>query len=419
MPKELHIRVRRIDDLTVVQAFEDIISQMGQGEFDSNFSIIPGVSIQLKDIKNEDLAGEYSIENASLNIRIEKGKNKMINVSFHRSILVSNQGRRPSADFNEFHVTYSPDAEDWSKDWRQNYLPIKILRKIDIPLTNEPVDGIRESVHDIVVGLGAQHRSMLENLDRLLKELNEKRVLMDTEFSKKNEDLNELFLKKEKEILEERERLNLQSHMHERRKILADVNGAVRERMKRPVGPIGARISRWVVFISLISLGCLSAAYALQSLMLSNQLTGRFASGNIDTIDWIIISRGIIASVFSIGVIIYAISWLKSFYRADVETAEEFDRFNLDMNRASWAIETYLEIRQNSLGDVPEAWMSGVTQNLFEQNTKRSRSDAVEALGALLGFTASASVGTDGAKLEFNQKGIRRMASQVSKDAKE
>ena len=76
--------------------------------------------------------------------------------------------------------------------------------------------------------------------------------------------------------------------------------------------------------------------------------------------------RAILSSLISVGALVYAAAWLGGFYDADLSAARETERFTYDFSRASWVIETVLELQQEKKGDVPHAWVEGVTRGLFD-----------------------------------------------------
>ena len=102
---------------------------------------------------------------------------------------------------------------------------------------------------------------------------------------------------------------------------------------------------------------------------------------------------------------------MRGFYASDIEAAREVNRFNLDLARASWVIETVLEVQHEKKGEVPQAWIDGVTNGLFDdKSTNTEMDDRAQALKSLLAFTAGASFGPEGPRVELNRSGARKLS---------
>ena len=97
----------------------------------------------------------------------------------------------------------------------------------------------------------------------------------------------------------------------------------------------------------------------------------------------------------------------------EISHQREIDQFKHDLVRASWVIETILEVEREYQGTVPDEWIQGVTKGLFEHQPKSlsNLDDGAQALRALMGVTASASFGPDGPKFDINRKGAKKLAN--------
>lgn len=189
---------------------------------------------------------------------------------------------------------------------------------------------------------------------------------------------------------------------------------------------------RWAVFFTAILISLFASYLAYTSITaltlteenaatISNAIQSRASDDELELIIdgftgpgilWLIV-RSIGSSIVALASLAYAASWLRQFYHSETESAREIDRFNYDLNRASWIIETILEVQYEKKGDVPEAWIQGVTRGLFDgPDDRKAVNDSVQALQALLGFAASASFGPEGPKFEINRRNARRLARE-------
>ncbi len=165
---------------------------------------------------------------------------------------------------------------------------------------------------------------------------------------------------------------------------------------------------RWGVFAASLAVSGVAGWLSFQS------FAALSADSTHTAIDWILLSRGIIGSVVAVGAAVYAAGWLKSFFEADAKAARDLQRFNYDLSRASWIIETVLEVQYEKKGEVPREWIEGVTHGLFDRAQPGGAPDeGAQALGALLGFAGSASFGPEGARIDVGRSGARRLSKAI------
>lgn len=87
---------------------------------------------------------------------------------------------------------------------------------------------------------------------------------------------------------------------------------------------------------------------------------------------------------------------------------------NLDLKRASWIIEAILEVQAEKKGGLPDEWIAGVTKGLFDLDRhKASDDDALQAIAALVSFSASVQEGPDGFQIQLDKKNARRLSREI------
>ena len=69
-----------------------------------------------------------------------------------------------------------------------------------------------------------------------------------------------------------------------------------------------------------------------------------------------------------------------------------------------------LEIRKEHNEEIPREWIAGVTEGLFASNKRDKIEEGAQALAALMGLSASASVGPGGTTVELGKKGGKAIA---------
>jgi len=418
MPAITQTRVHRIDDRAVIEACQKVMEVFIENEPTGSLVIIPGLSLPINDDLNvSTYAGKYLISRAGVNVNL--GGEIRFNLNFTRQIKDST-GEAASALYNDFECLYFPEGSNWQARTDKVLQVQEILGAIDVPLSGGAETGPDGTLRELIVGFGAQHRSMLASLDQAIKNIELRRRELDEENAAREMAQKEAHKDALDQLDRQRSELERQSHMAERRRLLRELTTATKERVRESIAPRGAIYSRWAVFGTSLLVSGLTAFLAISSFAaLGAPILG--GTENLTTvqqgaIDWVILTRAIVSSVISVGALIYAASWLRGFYNADLSAAREIERFTYDLNRASWVIETVLEVQQEKKGQVPEAWVEGVTRGLFDDRRKDTPNEATKALSALLGYTASASFGPEGPQFDINRRGARRLAKSSDAD---
>ncbi|RID91901.1 hypothetical protein D2N39_11745 [Gemmobacter lutimaris] len=249
---------------------------------------------------------------------------------------------------------------------------------------------------------------MLDSLNDQIKLTDERRAAADSEaLERENARLEEH--RKALELIDlERKKLSLQSHMAERRRLMEALTQSAKDQASTNKLPNATIAMRWGVFAASLVVSIAAGVLSFQSFAALSSKEAHTA------IDWFLLARGIIGSIVAIAAAAYATGWLKSFYEADAKAARDMQRFHYDLSRASWIIETVLEVQHEGKGAIPSEWIEGVTHGLFERaQPSNSADEGTQALGALLGFAGSASFGPDGARIDVGRKGTRQLAQAL------
>tara|TARA_R110002072_G_scaffold157895_1_gene308679 strand:- start:822 stop:1370 length:549 start_codon:yes stop_codon:yes gene_type:complete len=138
---------------------------------------------------------------------------------------------------------------------------------------------------------------------------------------------------------------------------------------------------------------------------------------NYNLLVWLYSIRAAFVSIASLGFIIYALNWLKRSYLEDVKVSRELQRYALDINRASWTIETVMEMTNDENDNVtpPDHWIESVCYGLFRSgSSEKSQMTALDAWGKLLGVSGKAELGPEGPKLQFNKSDTNKIAKDQS-----
>ena len=136
------------------------------------------------------------------------------------------------------------------------------------------------------------------------------------------------------------------------------------------------------------------------------------------SVSWIV--RAIVPLFLSIGFIAYAINWLRLVYLDDVRTERRYENYGNDIDRASFVIETIMEVGEKEEMQVPNAWIEGVCRNLFTDKDDEGYGKVPSnAAAMLLESIAGARIGPEGTEITVDRRGARRLSKQLSNDKRE
>lgn len=273
--------------------------------------------------------------------------------------------------------------------------------------SNLPPDN--SQIATLISGMRDAHQRIMADYQQQLKEAaisNEKREKI---FNEKEQKREKFYNEKLKELEVERDKLDKASHKSERRKLFSKVTDAEQLSKRKKSLSLESRIIRWGIVM--VSIFCASISFYI-TISCINSLN--YAAISTKEINWIyeyLIFKSVASSAVAIASLVFAARWMQSFYKEDVKRSEEVERFNADMIRASWAIETILEVQEEYKKEVPEVLIKGMITGLFEDKQKESEvNDASLALQALLAFTGSASFGPNGPTIEIGKKEAKALS---------
>lgn len=276
--------------------------------------------------------------------------------------------------------------------------------------------------------LAAIHESTLNRLESLneslINETHNYRKKLDEEYLEKEKSLNEEISSKKLEIqathqvnIEEintqkeeieiiRKDLDDKSNTHARRQIRKDIINEIKSRQtkfkltdgtNKLRSPVGIAMVSLILFFVVMTILSIRDFYSLS--LESNILMIIIALGK-----QILFSAGAVASF------IFFIKWQNKWF--EKHSVAEFDlkQFELDMERASWIVETALEWKEIKGNKIPVELLNSLTKNLFNDESKVDEVLAHPAdhlASALLGASSKVKLKTDGAEVEINPSKIK------------
>ncbi|MBL4641339.1 MAG: hypothetical protein JKX86_05930 [Verrucomicrobiales bacterium] len=202
-----------------------------------------------------------------------------------------------------------------------------------------------------------------------------------------------------------RDEINDREPQHERRRLRETLTGELRSVVGSKPSPSSNR--EWIVNSGYLVVGL---GFVLTSVFLTLGIDGPAPQS---AGFWAIIIKSILAGLGGAAFIWAGLSGLKGAAKSGREYEQQIQRYSFDMDRASWVVETILQMNSTESAQVPDEWLASVCRDLFATTNERPEEGrSLDALAALLDATARAKIGTSGVDFEFD----RKAAKQLTKD---
>lgn len=250
----------------------------------------------------------------------------------------------------------------------------------------------------------------------------QRRTDLTTEIDGLREEINsrELSLTERQKLLDDRD------HIHARRQLREQITQNIARRLEESIVPPSTSTVGTLVLILILMVSSILGYVSFSSFLQFSQtiLTERSAASPASAgpslqselwSTWPLLARGFLASVGAIAFVIYGISWLKSLYNDRLRAHRDLERYSIDLNRASWAVETMMEAKAADKA-IPDILIAGIAKNLFETSTlSNGKENGEDTLASLLRASAKAKIGPAGAEFEMNGRGASKLADKIER----
>jgi len=220
-------------------------------------------------------------------------------------------------------------------------------------------------------------------------------------------------LKAEMELLDDRKKeLDDRTNTHARRAIREDLVKVLRERQSLFTvsdKTRGLRVPIHIVFGALLTSTLVGALWSLY-------VWGSYANDNWGAMT---ITSAIKTAIFSFGFLTSAglyISWMTRWSDKHADSQFQLAQFEIDINRASWAVEAALEWKGTQGEQMPDALLAGITKHLFEVNKQENAEySPLEALASsILGSASNLKLNMNGSEVAYDRKSMKELKSASS-----
>jgi hypothetical protein len=245
--------------------------------------------------------------------------------------------------------------------------------------------------------IAKQKKADLESTEKIRKnlqsEFEEKKVKLDTQHA----ELDELAKK-----------LDDRNNTHARRQIRQELINIVDIRNKEFSLSKNTNSKRWPIHAIFVTIIIIFAVLYFINVYYGNSFTISDSDSVYILIIKLLRNAFPLAGLFATAAVYTR--WMTSWAQRHAEFEFAQRQFELDINRASWAVESSLEWRQSQGSSIPEPLLVGMTRSLFEsQNTKFDDTSALDALASALIGSSNLKLKIGDHEAEISQKAMKKL----------
>ncbi len=217
--------------------------------------------------------------------------------------------------------------------------------------------------------------------------------------------------KREQEIEELKASLDDRNNTHVRREIRKDLLKEIEARSSGVILSKATKKKQGPVVIAMLALSVLLTGLAIWSAVDLGVLFHSQFTSNAELI--FASARQMAFSGGAVAAIIYLIRWYNRWFTRHAEEEFFIKRFQLDIERASWVVETVLEWEKEKGADkqMPELLLRSLTRNLFQDQTKTVEPvvhPADQLASALFGTASKVRLKSGENEVELNARRLSR-----------
>jgi hypothetical protein len=250
--------------------------------------------------------------------------------------------------------------------------------------------------------LEEEHHKKVKDLE---EETRQKQTKLEEQFSKKEEKISELKNELEKKLKEIDDRDNRHARRSLRKALQAEIANRQTKFSLTP-STIKLRLPIHALCCALITIFSYGSFYYTQQyyvVTLQKELSVYQSS--------LILLKPFGLTIAAVGMAIFYLRWMNHWFEQHSQAEFHLKQFQLDVDRASWVVETALEWK-SSLGSViPTILLESISKNLFRPETKSPETPlhpGDQLASALLGSASKVRMQAGNAELEFTGKSLKK-----------
>lgn len=253
--------------------------------------------------------------------------------------------------------------------------------------------------------------SRLEDSYRKRQDALEARISLEDDRITQNRQAALAEVEKERQKIEEwRKEINDREPQHERRRLRETLTDELKDFVALPSSMSSKREMLASAFYIII--GVLFFVYSLYTTV-QTESVAKATTPISQTAFWYFAVKSVATGLGGAAFIWAGLAGLKSAVTQAREFEQKIRKYSFDMDRASWVVETILQMNSTEASQIPDEWLGSVCRDLFSiTDQPREEMRSLDALAALLDTTARAKIGTSGIDFELDGKGARKLARQ-------
>jgi|TARA_A100001518_G_C1223700_1_gene69737 uncharacterized membrane protein (DUF485 family) len=260
--------------------------------------------------------------------------------------------------------------------------------------------------HEYRKNLETEHLSKLHALEEAFS-------TREQELTKNHQRLSEQLQEKEQAFEERKKELDSKSNTHARRQIRKDIISEIKKRQTEFKLTSGTNSLRTPVAASMLGLIVLFIALAGFSIRdFYHALTLNDTSAL-----WIPGLKQVIYSFGAVGSILFYIRWQNRWFEQHSLAEFQLKQLELDMERASWIVETSLEWNDAKGNPIPPELLDSLSRNLFTPQGEKVESlvhPADQLASAIMGTASMVKLKTGNTEVEIDPRKLRRVKTETS-----
>ncbi|MEJ1158687.1 hypothetical protein [Prosthecomicrobium sp. N25] len=279
------------------------------------------------------------------------------------------------------------------------------------------------NVSSTIQALEATQLSIIEKYNTLLVDnintLEQERRRLSTEFEAerasllaRHEEQNIRLEAQRSELEAIRRQVDDRTNTHARREIRKDIKSALEAQVSKFALSKDTVGLRTPITITCFIFICISACAMIFSFWDVHEYLSQERDRDLVMIGWLML-RSLLAFAVLVSLLGFYLRWQNEWFKRNSEAEFVVRQTQIDIDRASWAIESALEWQMARQSDIPEALLTGITHDLFRRTPQSSEAVQLNAAdhlaSAILGSASKLRLDSTGAALELDRKGLSRL----------
>jgi uncharacterized membrane protein (DUF485 family) len=420
------IAISRLKDKAIIDCFKEIAKEVENRNPTATLELIGSIQIEFDPLAEED-SGE-------LLALLKKNSGLIFNAYFSAgglSVTINRGGRNdpksPYTDELTLRTNSNCSLSDSEKLEIADILTKK-LRPIDKGRTvgnkssreQEELASIHEStlsrleqLSEKVISDTLEHRNKLdEAYNSKVSVVEEKLQAKEQDLNNKFNETNEQFKNKERDFEKKKNELDDKSNTHARRQIRKDIIAEIKKRQAEFKLTDGTNKLRWPVALAMLGLIVVFVFLAGYSIREFYQEI----NGTDIKVLWIAGAKQLIYSFGAIGSIIFYIRWQNRWFEQHSIAEFHLKKLELDMERASWIVETSLEWNDAKGNAIPTELLESLSRNLFTEQNEQAENllhPADQLASALMGSASLVKLKAGDAEIEIDPRKLKKSRKEI------